>query len=219
MKRLSLISYLKELVEQTHDFEREKEVIIYLTEFSSKKESIKNGIMLPTDRLSKASFFTQQFLVNSYFLTSKKYEIELEIFNSHKKQNKRLINEIYDNETSNNGGGAMFDFLFLDSRKELKKRLTDTEKNLDEQFDATLVLQVDSSLTYSNNNFWNWFEIVRLFEQYLLTESSMHPKFIATQDALFIESNAKQLILENQKLLKSRHHNRSLRRHHRLNIL
>ncbi len=45
MKRLSLISYLKELVEQTKDFEREKEVITYLTEFSSKKESIKNGVI------------------------------------------------------------------------------------------------------------------------------------------------------------------------------
>ena len=44
MKRLSLISYLKELVEQTQDFEREKEVITYLTEFNTKKESIKNGV-------------------------------------------------------------------------------------------------------------------------------------------------------------------------------
>ena len=54
MKRLSLISYLKELVEQTQDFEREKEVITYLTEFSSKKESIKNGVNILLFILNKS---------------------------------------------------------------------------------------------------------------------------------------------------------------------
>ena len=160
MKRLSLISYLKTLVEQTQDFEREKEVITYLTEFNTKKESIKNGIMLPTDLLSKLSFFSQQFLVNSYYLSSKKYEIELEIFN----------------------WNTMFDYLSMETtKKELKKRITDTEKDLDEQLDLTLIMQFDANITSNECKYWNWFEVIRLFEVYLLTASSMHPKFVPTQ--------------------------------------
>lgn len=78
MKKLSLISYMKLLDSE----EREREIINYVTQFSSKKEMLKNGLHIETDKLSKLGFYSQQFLANSGFLSSKKSQIEIEILNS-----------------------------------------------------------------------------------------------------------------------------------------
>lgn len=151
--------------------------------------------MLPTDAISKVSFFSQQFLVNSYYLSSKKFEIELEIFKSSKNQIKSSFSDNFD-------ATQMFDFLFAETKKEHKRRTAETEKNLDEHLDSTLVLQLDANVSNHDSKNWNWFEIVRMFEIFLLTSSSMHPKFAPTQDAIFIENNKKGLIIDNQKLVK-----------------
>jgi hypothetical protein len=152
-------------------------------------------VMLPTDSISKVSFFSQQFLVNSYYLSSKKFEIELEIF----KSNKAHIKSSFDDTDTTQ---QMFDFLFAETKKEHKRRLVETEKSLDEHFDLTLILQLDANVANQDSKNWNWFEIVRMFEIFLLTSSSMHPKFAPTQDAIFIDNNKKTLIIENQKLVK-----------------
>ncbi|RNA32225.1 target of rapamycin complex 2 subunit TSC11 [Brachionus plicatilis] len=78
MKKLSLISYMKLLDSE----ERERDVINYVTDFSSKKEMLKNGLQIPADKLAKLGFYSQQFLANSGFLSSKKSQVELEILNS-----------------------------------------------------------------------------------------------------------------------------------------
>lgn len=78
MKKLSLIGYLKNL----NYSEREKEVLIYVTDLNTKKESIRRGEMIQSDEISTLSFFGQQFLANSGHLSSKKYQMELEILNS-----------------------------------------------------------------------------------------------------------------------------------------
>lgn len=78
MKKLSLISYLKFLDSE----EREREIINYVTQFSSKKEMLKNGLHLQVEKLAKLGFYSQQFLANSGYLSSKKSQIELEILNN-----------------------------------------------------------------------------------------------------------------------------------------
>ena len=203
MKRLLLISYLKQL----NDFEREKEVITYLTEYNTKKESIKNGVLLPSGLLSKISFYSHQFLANSYYLNSKKYQIELEILNSKTTP--------YSNQKSFNTTSSVFDLvsLFIDEtatkeKRENKKQYLDIEKKFDETLDFTLVLQYDSNISFyeSKQNqsyqFWNWYEILKVFENFLLTSSSIHPRFSATQDSLFLDANTKIFMNDNQKLFK-----------------
>ena len=96
-------------------------------------------VMLQTDSISKVSFFSQQFLVNSYYLSSKKFEIELVIF----KSNKAHIKSSFDDTDTTQ---QMFDFLFAETKKEHKRRLVETEKSLDEHFDLTLILQLDANV-------------------------------------------------------------------------
>lgn len=66
-KKLALISYLKKL-----DFlEREKDMILYITEYYSRKEIIKSGMSIQTDEIARLSFFSQNFIANSGYLSSK----------------------------------------------------------------------------------------------------------------------------------------------------
>jgi hypothetical protein len=107
-------------------------------------------------------------------------------------------------------------------RRELKKKISDVEKKLEEQINSTLVLQHESNIYFfeqqkqssayssvhnaKNHKFfrWNWLELVKLFEIFLLTSSSMHPRFLPTKDSLFLEANlaSSKLFNENHKLAK-----------------
>ncbi len=217
LKKLSLVSYLKYL----NDVEREKEVIIYLTEFNAKKESIKNGSMMPEHLLGRLSFFGQKFLSNSCFFNAKIYEIEQEILNTKKA---RLQSERQASASgSSMDSGLIFDlvsFIMSDDTASRDRRLVqDVEKKLEEHLDLTLVLQVESNIClYDIRNVqhqqakreqeamfnfnWDWLEIINVFESYLLTSSSIHPKFIATQDSILLNSNQERLLNENQKLMR-----------------
>ena len=85
--------------------------------------------------------------------------------------------------------------------------LLEIEKKLDEQIDATQILQFDTNISSYDSKLvqqesvkhWNWFEIIKLFELYLLTSSPMQPRFSPTQDALVIEANKR---LQTDKLFK-----------------
>jgi hypothetical protein len=60
------------------------------------------------------------------------------------------------------------------------------------------------SFNSTNNSLefgWNWIEIVKLFELFLLTTSSIHPRFSPTSDAQFLAINKKYLY-ENKNLFK-----------------
>jgi hypothetical protein len=178
LKKLSLVSYLKNL----NDSEREKEVIFYLTEFNTKQESMRAGSSPPIEELSKMSFFTQQFLAHSGFLNSSKFEIELEILN--------LANtrQFIQNSISGRHPNSLLDDIVAslvdegrDGRRGAKKNLNEIEKKLENQIDLTLVLQFDSNISNydlklsqqadGQAKHWNWFEVIKLFEIFLLTSS------------------------------------------------
>ena len=176
-----------------------------MTEFNTKKESLKNGTSPPIEEISKLSFFSQQFLSNSGFLSSNKFEIELEILNL--TNTHQFVQNLISGEPN-----SLLDIvtsLVDDSkeRKEAKKMLLEIEKKLDEQIDATQILQFDTNISSYDSKLvqqesvkhWNWFEIIKLFELYLLTSSPMQPRFSPTQDALVIEANKR---LQTDKLIK-----------------
>lgn len=211
MKKLALVGYLRVL----NDLEREKEVITYLNQFNSKKEMTKDGVMLPTDCLSRLSFFSQQFLANSGYLSSKKYQIELEILNNSTIVKPRRANDepANDEDYLTSIFSMVTNFLTDDSadsreKKEAKQRLLDVEKSLDDQLESTLVLQFELNLThlitasFQTSKQWNWLEIIRTFELFLLTSSSMHPRFLPTQDSTLVQSNKKKFLISNPKMAK-----------------
>lgn len=93
-------------------------------------------------------------------------------------------------------------------KKEIKSRLIDIEKKLEDQFEITQVLQWDMNLTTMNQYHpqpaqqWNWLEIIKLFEEFLLESSSLYPRFTPTQDSKFLFKYKRKLFTENQKLIK-----------------
>lgn len=96
-------------------------------------------------------------------------------------------------------------------KKEVKDRQKIVEKNLDEQIDQTLVMELDSNIahilpfcgTNVNSEIWNWLEILRLFESFLLIDSSLlKPKFVPTHTALFLNTNT-TVLSENIRLYKA----------------
>ena len=66
-KKNSLILYMKRL----NFVEREKEIILYMTEFISKKERFKSGKSIQIKEISRLSFLSQNFIANSGYLSSK----------------------------------------------------------------------------------------------------------------------------------------------------
>lgn len=188
LKKLSLVNYLNML----NGPEREKEVILFLTEFNTKKESIKNGSSTPSNELSRISFFTQQFLAHSGYLKSSKFEIELEILNlssTHQFVKNTINATAASSSSSTPTSHSILDFSFFLDRRESKKSRSEIEKKLEEQIDLTWVLQFDMNISNLDSKNWNWFEIIKLFELYLLTSSSIMSRFSATQDALFLSTN------------------------------
>jgi hypothetical protein len=113
--------------------------------------------------------------------------------------------------------------------REAKQRQSDIEKSLEEQLAQTLVLQIDANLlmfkqqaqladrrssqtplsstsnvipTATLTQQWNWLEVVKLFESYLLVESSvLESRFYPTNDALYLNTFTK-VLSQNQKLYK-----------------
>lgn len=82
-----------------------------------------------------------------------------------------------------------------------KSDSSNLEEMISLQIDQTLVFEFDSNLTIDNKLKWNWLEIIKLFEFYLLTESSFHPRFSPSQYAIEFNSKSKNL-LENKKIKK-----------------
>jgi hypothetical protein len=66
-KKMGVIDYLKKMSFP----EREREIIVYMTDFYSKKEMLKNGANVPINEIAKLSFFSQNFIANSGYLTTK----------------------------------------------------------------------------------------------------------------------------------------------------
>jgi hypothetical protein len=66
-KKIAVIHYMK----IKNCPEREKEVIMYMTELYSKKEMLKNGMNVSMADMAKLSFFSQNFISNSGYLSSK----------------------------------------------------------------------------------------------------------------------------------------------------
>lgn len=162
------------------------------------------GEMLPSDEITHMSFFAQQFLANSGHLSSKKYQQELDILNStlsvtsspsgkkdrssqddYKPTIFNMVSHLITNDESKESK----------EKKELKSRLADLERRLDEQLDATQVLQADASD-------WKWLEIIRLFELFLLEYSSLYPHFVPTRDAELFGKFKRKVLAESQKLIK-----------------
>jgi hypothetical protein len=148
--------------------EREKEVILFLTEFNTKKESIKNGSSTPSNELSRISFFTQQFLAHSGYLKSSKFEIELEILNLSSTHQfvKNTINATASSSSSLSSSSTPTSHSilnFFSGRRESKKNQSEIEKKLEEQIDLTWVLQFDMNISNLDSKNWNWFEIIKLF--------------------------------------------------------
>lgn len=127
------------------------------------------------------------FLCNSGFISHTKYDTELKIL-----QAQRL--QMY-NVPSNPKSKS--------ETKESRKHAQEIEKKFRAQLDATLVFHCDSNITiydpqYTDLNSskvssYNWHEIIKLFEKFLLIESSMYPRFTPTFEAVFINSEAKLL--------------------------
>ena len=92
-------------------------------------------------------------------------------------------------------------------KKEHKQKVADMEKSLEEQLDKTLILALDTTLFCmqlqpASSLVWNWLEIIKLFEFFLLTESSLlEPRFMPTNDSLFLNMSTK-ILSENQKLFR-----------------
>lgn len=166
--------------------------------------------MLPSDEIAHMSFYAQQFLANSGHLSSKKYQQELEILNSTlsiSSMSKR------DDRRGSQDGAALFSYMSrmvtnlivneespqTKEKKELKGRVADLEKRLEDQIDATQVLQTDAHTATIN---WKWLEIIRLFELFLLDRSSLYPNFAPTQDAELFQHCKRKLLTESQKLVK-----------------
>lgn len=85
-----------------------------------------------------------------------------------------------------------------DSRREAKKSLTEIEKKLEEQIDLTLVLQFDTNISSYDAKLsqqadhviakhWNWFEIIKLFEIYLLTSSRYEQTFSSLLNTFLVK--------------------------------
>ncbi len=153
-----------------------------------RQENLKNGRDLPMFQLAKLSIFSQIFLNNSGFVGSAKFKAELEILQIHK--SKHSADKIDQLDTAVVSKSVI---------KEKKKLLTDIEQKFHAAIDATLVLQLDSNITsydpnYSNVNLadikhFNWFETIKLFENFLLTESFIHSRFLPTSEAVFLAAN------------------------------
>lgn len=170
--------------------------------------------MLPIDEIANMSFFSQQFLANSGHLSSKKYQQELELLHSTlsvSSSDRKSARQ--QQSTSDQSGAALLSYMsrmvsnltpitddpssLPQLKKDLKTRIADLEKRLDEQLDSTQVL--NSDLAASS---WKWLEIIRLFEVFLLDRSSFYPNFSASSDARLFQKCKRKILTENQKLVK-----------------
>lgn len=171
------------------------------------------GEMLPSDEIVHMSFFAQQFLANSGHLSSKKFHQELEMLNS------TLSISPQNNKTRGQGNTGAMNEPYLQNifhmvsnvfatsgeesaqtreRKEIKTRLAEIEKKIDEQLDSTQILTADlniSSSANTNNTSWNWLEIIKLFELFLLEHSSFYPRFEPSRDAEFLRKHKRKVRL------------------------
>lgn len=180
--------------------------------------------MLPSDEIVHLSFLAQQFLANSGHLSSKKFQQELEILNSTMSLSigggaaattPTTTNDAYFHNLVNMVSNVFVAVGGEESaareKKETKSRLAEIEKKLDEQLDSTQVLLADlniasvlvvASSISSSSSSWNWLEIIRLFEAFLLERSSFYPRFAATRDAEFLRKHKRKIFAESQKLIK-----------------
>jgi hypothetical protein len=192
-----LIAYLKKLKYS----EREKEVIVYLTEFYSKSEALKNGMSIRINEIARMSFISQNFISNSSYLMLRSEDF-LQFSNSWSLES-TLFNGTAHNKSSSSSND---------------KNIENFKKSLENQIDQTFILKYHTSLYQLLNSSqfqsfpqpnqptqqnWNWLEIIKLFEFYLLTDSSLlNPRFLPSYDSLVLNMNTK-IFSENKLLYES----------------
>jgi hypothetical protein len=185
---------------------REREVVTYLWELFQ----LRSGFNQSTERLSQLSFFGQQFLVNAGFGANSDWLFKLELDQFQRSRSLFSQEQLAASANPKDMSKA--------ASREFKRLISDIERKFHAQIDATLVLSIDSNISAYDPHYpkkhigrtsscpdsghFNWHEVVRLFETFLLCESSLHrAKFLATQEALFLCSN-KYLLLGDTKFVK-----------------
>lgn len=128
------------------------------------------------------------FLCNSGFISHTKYDTEMKILQAQRLQMYAATTDLSKSKSE-----------MRDSRK----HAVEIEKKFRAQLDATLVLSCDSNITMYDPHYtslnspklssYNWHEIIKFFETFLLTESSMYPRFTPTFEAVFVNSEPKLL--------------------------
>ena len=201
--------------------ERAHEVSVYLSEMAKTRHEMQSGLTMHIDLLAKFDFFTHQFLANAGYFIAKQQQQLNPSQQQHQQQSLTTLSDVTDTlssgesssssnvpqqqqQSSSSTSSSIFGFVsqFLSDeasmRRSAKRRYAELEKRLEDQIDATLVLNFDSHITnvatVGNDSApqrnWHWLEIVRLFETFLMTTSSMSPKFEPTGDAvLLMEAN------------------------------
>lgn len=200
---------------------REREVVTYLSELFQQRDGCSHLV----ERVSQLSFFGQQFLVNAAFNGfggGRFADLELAQFYRSR--------SLSSHEQLANSNANPKDMSKAENR-EFKRLISDIERKFHAQIDATLVLATDSNISACDPHYaacqpqvgrtsscpdsshapnaghnspcsFNWHEVVRLFETFLLCESSLHhAKFVASQETLFLRAH-KYLLLGDAKFVK-----------------